>query len=171
MTSLIGSPRVYMFNRPSDDQSTKYRLAWFSLMVFDATFNNISVLSWRSVVLVEKTGENHRLVESHWQIYHIMLHTSPWSKFELTTSVVIGTDCIGNKSNYHTITPTTGPMYRTIKIEYIWYQLKTIHKQCISSRLIIPLRCSLMFIYKNTILDNQSAFGLIPYTFIYCISN
>jgi hypothetical protein len=32
----------------------------------------------------------------------IMLFTSPWSGFELTTSVVIGTDCIGScKSNYH----------------------------------------------------------------------
>jgi hypothetical protein len=34
-------------------------------MVFNATFNNISVISWRSVLLVEKTGvpgENHRPV-------------------------------------------------------------------------------------------------------------
>jgi hypothetical protein len=30
-----------------------------------------------------------------------------WSRFELTTSVVIGSDCIGShKSNYHTITAT-----------------------------------------------------------------
>jgi hypothetical protein len=32
-------------------------------MVFNATFNNISVLSWRSILLVEETGvprENHR---------------------------------------------------------------------------------------------------------------
>jgi len=32
-------------------------------MVFDATFNNISFISWRSVLLLEKTGipeENHR---------------------------------------------------------------------------------------------------------------
>jgi len=31
-------------------------------MVFNANFNNISVISWRSVLLVEKTGiprENH----------------------------------------------------------------------------------------------------------------
>jgi hypothetical protein len=40
----------------------------------------------------------------------MMLCTSPWSRFDLTTSVVIGTDCIGNlKSNYHTITTTTSP--------------------------------------------------------------
>ena len=33
-----------------------------------------------------------------------------WSRFELTTSVVIGTDCIDScKSNYHTITATTAP--------------------------------------------------------------
>jgi hypothetical protein len=36
--------------------------------VFNATFNNISVISWLSVLLVEETGvpgENHRLVASH----------------------------------------------------------------------------------------------------------
>jgi hypothetical protein len=27
---------------------------------FNATFSNISVISWRSVLLVEETGENHR---------------------------------------------------------------------------------------------------------------
>ena len=42
------------------------------------------------------------------KLYHIMLYTSPWSRFELTTSVMIGTDCIGScKSNYHMITATT----------------------------------------------------------------
>ena len=37
-------------------------------MVFNATFNNISVISWRSVLLVEETGvpgENHRPATSH----------------------------------------------------------------------------------------------------------
>ena len=41
-----------------------------------------------------------------------MLYRVPlaWVRFELTTLVVIGTDCIGsNKSNYHTITATTAP--------------------------------------------------------------
>ena len=45
------------------------------LMVFNATFNNISVISWRSVLLVEETGgpgENHRTDK----LYHIMLYTS-----------------------------------------------------------------------------------------------
>ena len=38
------------------------------LMMFNATFNNISVISWQSVLLVEETGgsgENHRPVASH----------------------------------------------------------------------------------------------------------
>jgi len=44
------------------------------------------------------------------KLYHILLYASPWSRFELTTSVVIDTDCIGScKSNYHTITATTAP--------------------------------------------------------------
>jgi hypothetical protein len=30
------------------------------LTEFNATFNNISVISWRSVLLVEETEENHR---------------------------------------------------------------------------------------------------------------
>jgi hypothetical protein len=39
-------------------------------MVFNATFNNISVILWQSVLLVEVTGvpvENHRPVASHRQ--------------------------------------------------------------------------------------------------------
>ena len=39
------------------------RCGWF--MEFKSTFNNISVISWRSVLLVEETGENHQPVPSH----------------------------------------------------------------------------------------------------------
>jgi hypothetical protein len=45
---------------------TEKSLVWF--MVFNATFNNISVISWWSVLLVDKTGvarENHQPVTSH----------------------------------------------------------------------------------------------------------
>ena len=38
-----------------------------NVIVFNVTFNNISVISWWSVLLVEETGENHRSVASHWQ--------------------------------------------------------------------------------------------------------
>ena len=37
-------------------------------------------------------------------------YTSPWTGFELTTAVVIGTDCTDSRrSNYHAITKTTAP--------------------------------------------------------------
>ena len=82
------------------------------LMVLNATFNNISVISWQSVLLVEETGESHDLSQVTDKLDHIMLYTSPWSRFELTTSVVIGTDCIGScKSNYHAIMVMSTPKW------------------------------------------------------------
>jgi hypothetical protein len=40
----------------------------FGFMLFKASFNNISAILWRSVLLVEETevpGENHRPLTSH----------------------------------------------------------------------------------------------------------
>ncbi len=37
------------------------------IMGSNATFNNISVISWRSVLLEEEPGETHRPVASHRQ--------------------------------------------------------------------------------------------------------
>jgi len=48
------------------------------------------------------------------KLYHIMLYRVhlAWAEFELSTSVVIYTDCIGShKSNYHTITTTMNRLY------------------------------------------------------------
>jgi hypothetical protein len=45
------------------------------------TFNNISVISWRSVLLVEETGvpgEIHQPVASHWQdLSHNVVSSTP----------------------------------------------------------------------------------------------
>ena len=46
-------------------------------MVLNATFNNISAISWWSVLLVEETvvpGDNHRPVQVTDKLYHIMLY-------------------------------------------------------------------------------------------------
>jgi hypothetical protein len=90
-----------------------YWVVMVRVMVFNTTFNNITVISWQSVLLVKETGvlwENHWPVASH-KLFHIMLYrVYIWVGFELTTLVVIGTDCIGScKSNYRTITTMTAP--------------------------------------------------------------
>jgi len=49
------------------------------VMVFNAAFNNISVILWWSVLMVEETGvpgENHRLVQVTDKLYHIMYTSS-----------------------------------------------------------------------------------------------
>ena len=100
------------------------------VVMFSATFNNISIISCQSVLMVEATAVSHCIIfnmmkeaitwqkqkvpwennwpaTSHWQtlshndmLYGVHL---AWTEFELTS--VISTDCIGSyKSNYHATT-------------------------------------------------------------------
>jgi hypothetical protein len=72
----------------------KYKNQWnmVGFMVFNATFNNIDggnrSTQRKPPTCCKVTG----------QLYHIMLYTSPWWRFDLTTSVVIGTCCIRSRA-------------------------------------------------------------------------
>jgi hypothetical protein len=72
--------RYFILERDLDGCPNFKCLLFFCLMVFNATFKNISVISWHSVLLVEETGrsgENHRPVASYWQTLsqNVVRHT------------------------------------------------------------------------------------------------
>jgi hypothetical protein len=85
-------------------------------MVYNATFYNISAISWRSVLFGEETGvsgENHHPPAGSHKIYHIMLYRVHhiMSRFDLATLVMIGTNSIDSCiPSYHTITTTVAPI-------------------------------------------------------------
>jgi hypothetical protein len=59
----------------------RFILKWVRVMVFNATFNNISVISWQSVLLLEETRvpeENQWPAASHWQtLSHNVVSSTP----------------------------------------------------------------------------------------------
>jgi hypothetical protein len=83
-------------------------------MVFNSTFNNISVISWRQVLLVDETEENHNMSQVIDKIYHIMLHRQQPAINGVQTHNFSGYKHwlhVGScKSNYLKITITTAPL-------------------------------------------------------------
>ena len=120
--------RLYQFN-----SMYIYITVWFGFIMFNAILNNISVILWRSVLLVEET---------------VMLYTSPWVGVKPTTSVVIGTDCIGScKFNYHTITATTAPK----KLVVVVYTRVNIVENSVKHHKIKPNRSCLELHYLSNV--------------------
>ena len=58
-------------------------------MVFNATFNNISAISWRSIILAEETGVSE-LPQASDKLYRIMLYPVHLTLSETRTHNVSG---------------------------------------------------------------------------------
>jgi hypothetical protein len=145
-----------------------YMLVWF--MVFNATFNNISFISLRSVLLEEETGipgENHRAVAIHWQT--ISYCCIAWVGFELTTLVGIGADCIDGSVAWN---PTYGiaskmslrTCFITYKISYIGSKFSWYHNSIFNvffSFLLICWSIDMIHHITNTLLFTSGVNGSI----------
>ena len=93
-----------------------------SVVLFVSHFitRRASILNWQNQwILIKLKPTKHdwlssfiNLLQVTEKLYHIILYRAllVWVGFELTTSVVICTDCIHSyKSNYHAIMTTTAP--------------------------------------------------------------
>ena len=95
----------------SDTKLMNFVKEGFRVIMFNSTFNNISTILWQSVLYAEEVEYPEKIFDLSKLMDKLLSqccieYTLPWTGFDLTTLVVIGTDSIGS-CDYHTITTKT----------------------------------------------------------------
>ena len=127
-------------------------LVWF--MVFNVTFNNISVILRWSVLLMEETrvpGENHRPAAIHRQTlsHNVLSSRSRLSgvqthNFSGDSNWLYRYKC-SCKSNHHTIMTTTPPMKTNAVVEILSHHKVGCLKNWLNNLLVWQLICSSLY--------------------------
>jgi hypothetical protein len=131
-------------------------------MVFNTTINNISAITWQSVLLLEETEVFKRKPSTchksltNFITYCCIKYTSPWTGFKLTTLVLTTTYLTGScKSNYCEITFIRGVPIFVVFVGRLIHEIKnpTTNKQW-------NLGSSLTSIYCHAVLEWPQISGL-----------
>ena len=121
MHICVSSIAFSMLNNALD---TGYKLSitsGFGLVWFNATFNNISVISWWSVLLVEETGRTRRKPPTCQTLSHNVVH--------IALRVIRTNFCneVKLKYNFRNIEIIKDPVYY---LPYIFVKVMTKHFTC-----------------------------------------